>query len=29
VAAVFIAILAVISLSAFYLDVTHPLHLTH
>ena len=29
VAAVFIAILAVISLSAFYLDITHPLHLTH
>jgi membrane-associated protease RseP (regulator of RpoE activity) len=29
VAAVFIAILALISLSAFYLDITHPLHLTH
>jgi membrane-associated protease RseP (regulator of RpoE activity) len=28
-AAVFIAILAVITLSAFYLDITHPLHLTH
>jgi membrane-associated protease RseP (regulator of RpoE activity) len=28
-AAVFIAILAVITLSAFYLDITHPLHLVH
>jgi membrane-associated protease RseP (regulator of RpoE activity) len=28
-AAIFIAILAVITLSAFYLDITHPLHLTH
>jgi len=29
VAGVFLAILALISLSAFYLDITHPLHLTH
>ncbi len=29
VAAVFIAVLALISLSALYLDITHPLHLTH
>ena len=29
VAGVFLAILALVSLSAFYLDITHPLHLTH
>ena len=29
VAAVFIAVLALVSLSAIFLDITHPLHLTH